>query len=699
MHDFNSNPATLGAQSGSNQWSIDDAGRVTWPTGAPLGQTIEPPKPPSRKWLWIRRGVAASFLLLIVIILWLAITAPLSKSLQPIAPPQLTLTADNGQPIARNGAIVDSPVEMKDLPPHVAQAFMAIEDRRFYSHWGVDPRGLARAFWSNVSGNGMTQGGSTITQQLAKFTFLTPERSLTRKAREMLIAFWLEARLSKDEIFQRYLSNAYFGDNVYGIRAASLHYFYRKPERLTLSQAAMLAGLVQAPSRLAPTKNPKLAEKRAKLVLRAMVAAGYLTQAEADAARTARVDVRSNENLPTGTYFADWAMPQARELTQESYSKLTIETTLDAQLQDAARRIIGRAPLGKAQVALVAMRKNGEVVAMVGGRSYKASPFNRVTQAQRQPGSTFKLFVYLAALRAGMTPDSMIEDTAIETGTYRPKNASERYRGTISLREAFARSSNVAAVRLFQILGSDDVISAARDLGIKSKLAKDDPSLALGTSGVTLLELTSAYAAVAANSRPVVPHAFKQEERGWLDWLFKPQRSLGGDNQEMLQDMLRAAVQNGTGRAAGLAIPTFGKTGTSQDNRDALFVGYAGDLVVGVWVGNDDNTSLKGINGGGLPARIWREFMGEAVKGARPAARPRPKPRPAPLPDPEGPIEPIDLPEIPEMPINIDGTDVRINAEKGVILSTELGGVPLDVTIGRNGVDVQQTERNRPGQR
>ncbi len=698
MHEYNPNPAAQGMQSNVNQWSIDDDGRVTWPTGAPLGQSIGPPKPPSRKWYWIRRGVAAFFLLLILIILWLAITAPLSKSLQPIAPPQLTLTADNGQPIARNGAIVDSPVEMKDLPPHVAQAFMAIEDRRFYSHWGVDPRGFARALWSNISGSGMTQGGSTITQQLAKFTFLTPERSLTRKAREMLIAFWLEARLSKDEIFQRYLSNAYFGDNVYGIRAASLHYFYRKPERLTLSQAAMLAGLVQAPSRLAPTKNPKLAEKRAKLVLKAMVAAGYLTQAEADAARTARVDVRSNENLPTGTYFADWAMPQARALTQESYSKLTIETTLDAQLQDAARRIIGRAPLGKAQVALVAMRKNGEVVAMVGGRSYKASPFNRVTQAQRQPGSTFKLFVYLAALRAGMTPDSMIEDTAIEIGTYRPKNAKESYRGIISLREAFARSSNVAAVRLFQTLGSADVISAARDLGIKSKLAKDDPSLALGTSGVTLLELTSAYAAVAANNRPVVPHAFKQEERGWLDWLFKPQRSLGGQH-EMMQDMLRAAVQNGTGRAAGLAIPTYGKTGTSQDNRDALFIGYAGDLIVGVWVGNDDNSSLKGINGGGLPARIWREFMGEAVKGARPAARPKPTPRPEPLPNPEGPIEPIDLPEIPEIPINIDGTDVRINAEKGVILSTELGGVPLDVTIGRDGVDVRQTERTRPGQR
>ncbi len=688
MHEYRSTPADH-----STQWSIDDAGQVTWPTGAPMGQSIPPPPPLSRKWLWIRRGAAASFLMLIVIILWLAITAPLSKSLQPIAPPQLTLTADNGQPIARNGAVVDSPVEMKNLPPHVAQAFMAIEDRRFYSHWGVDPRGLARALWSNIFGSSMTQGGSTITQQLAKFTFLTPERSLTRKAREMLIAFWLEARLSKDEIFQRYLSNAYFGDNVYGLRAASLHYFYRKPERLTLSQAAMLAGLVQAPSRLAPTKNPKLAEKRSRLVLKAMVAAGYLSEAQAAATKMARVDVRSNENLPTGTYFADWAMPQARELTQESYSKQTIQTTLDAGLQDAARRIIGRAPLGKAQIALVAMRKNGEVVAMVGGRSYKASPFNRVTQAQRQPGSTFKLFVYLAALRAGMTPDSMVDDAAIETGSYRPKNSNDRYRGSITLREAFARSSNVAAVRLFQILGSADVIGAARDLGIRSKLEKDDPSLALGTSGVTLLELTAAYAAVAADNRPVVPHAFKQAERGWLDWLFKPQRSLGGDNQEMMQDMLRAAVQNGTGRAAGLAIPAYGKTGTSQDSRDALFVGYAGDLVVGVWIGNDDNTPLKGMNGGGLPARIWREFMGEAVKGARPAARPKPKP--VPLPDPEGPIEPIDLPEIPEIPIGIEGTDVRINAEKGVILSTELGGVPLDVTISRDGVDVKPAERSR----
>jgi penicillin-binding protein 1A len=649
----------------------------------------QPALAPRTKWYWIRRGIAAFFLLLIVLLAWLAITAPLSKSLQPIAPPQITLLAANGQPIARNGAIVDRPVQVKQLPPHIIEAFMAIEDRRFYTHWGVDPRGLLRAAWSNATGNGMTQGGSTITQQLAKFTFLTPERSLTRKAREMLIAFWLEARLSKDEILERYLSNVYFGDNVYGLRAASMHYFYRQPEKLTLSQSAMLAGLVQAPSRLAPTKNPKLAAKRARMVLNAMAAAGYLTDAQANATATPSIDVRDNDSLPTGTYFADWAMPQARELAGESYTKQTIKTTLDARLQDVARRVVSGAAFGNAQVALVAMRPNGEVVAMLGGRSYKSSPFNRVSQAKRQPGSTFKLFVYLAALRAGMTPDTLIDDTPIEQGLYRPKNSSDHYRGKIPLKQAFAQSSNVAAVRLYQQLGDKAVIRAARDLGVESPLALSDPSLALGTSGMTLLELTSAYASVAANSWPIKPRAFhKEEEKGWFDWLFKPQRSFGDTTHDQLQSLLKGVVANGTGRAAGLRIPAYGKTGTSQDNRDALFIGYAGDLVVGIWIGNDDNTSLKGINGGGLPARLWRDFMMQAVKGAAPAARPKP----VKLPDPEGPIEPLDLPELPslpEFPVNIEGTDVRINKGRGVTVSTEIGGVPLDVSLGKDGFDVK----------
>jgi penicillin-binding protein 1A len=661
--------------------------------GAPYGVAPEfppPPQKPRTRWYWIRRGIAAFFLLIMVTLIWLTVTAPLSKSLAPIAPPQVTLLAANGQPIARNGAIVDRPVKISKLPPHLIHAFMAIEDRRFYSHWGIDPRGLARAAWSNAFGSGMTQGGSTITQQLAKFTFLTPERSLTRKAREMLISFWLEARLSKDEILERYLSNVYFGDNVYGLRAASMHYFYRQPEKLTLSQSAMLAGLVQAPSRLAPTKNPDLAAKRARMVLNAMAAAGYLTEAEAKSTRTPSIDVRDSDTLPTGTYFADWAMPQARALSEESYSKLTLKTTLDARLQEVARRVIGNAPLGNAQVALVAMRKNGEVVAMVGGRSYKASSFNRVSQAKRQPGSTFKLFVYLAALRSGMNPDSLIDDTPIEDGIYRPKNSSERYRGQITLAQAFAISSNVAAVRLYRQLGDKAIIRAARDLGIDSPLAQDDPSLPLGTSGVTLLELTSAYASVAAGSWPVEPRAFKNDEaeKGWFDWLFGSQHSFGGNTHAQMEQLLRGVVQNGTGRAARLRIPAYGKTGTSQDNRDALFIGYADDLVVGVWIGNDDNTPLKGINGGGLPARIWANFMTQAVKGAGYV----PPPKPVKKVDPEGPIDPLDLPEIPDLPINIEGTDVRINRENGVTVSTEVGGIPLDVTLGKNGLDVKQRE-------
>ncbi len=636
------------------------------------------------RWWWFSRVSAGMVLLFILIVLWLAVTAPLSKSLEPIAPPRITLLASDGTPIARNGAIVDRPVKIADLPPHVVQSFLAIEDRRFYSHWGIDPRGLARALWSNAFGSGITQGGSTITQQLAKFTFLTPERSLTRKGREMLISFWLEGWLTKDEILERYLSNVYFGDNVYGIRAASLHYFYRQPERLTLSQATMLAGLVQAPSRLAPTKNPERAAKRAKLVLRAMVATGFITQAKANATPIPRLDVRVRDSIPTGTYFADWAIPQARALTESGYADVKITTTLDARLQNIARKVVARAALGDAQVAMVAMRPGGEVVAMVGGRSYKDSPFNRATQAKRQPGSTFKLFVYLAALRTGMNPDSMIADTPINEGLYRPKNSGGNYRGNITLRQAFARSSNVASVRLYNQVGGKSVARAATDLGISSPLTLD-PSLALGSSGVTLLELTSAYAGVAANEWPVAPHAFKQEEQGWIEWLFSGPRSFSSRTHKMLLDLLGSTVKDGTGRAARLSIPAYGKTGTSQDNRDALFIGFAGDLVVGVWIGNDDNTPLRGVNGGGLPARIWADFMAQAVKGAgRKAA-----PKPVNMPDPEGPIEPLDLPELPDIPINIDGTDVRIDEKDGVTVNTDVGGVPLEVKFGREGIDVQ----------
>ncbi|AXK42129.1 transglycosylase domain-containing protein [Erythrobacter aureus] len=633
-----------------------------------------------RKRWWAGRILAGLIGLFIALVAWLAITAPLSKSLEPIAAPQITLLAADGTPIARNGAITDEPVEVAKLPPHVVEAFLATEDRRFYSHWGVDPRGIARAAWTG------TGGGSTITQQLAKFTFLTPERTLTRKAREALIAFWLESWLTKDEILSRYLSNAYFGDNVYGLRAASLHYFYRKPENLRPNQAAMLAGLLQAPSAYAPTKHYDRAEKRMRIVIQSMVDAGYITEAEARAMKPPALDVRTRNDLPTGTYFADWALPEAREFTEQGYARQTLTTTLDSRLQNIARQVTQRAPLGEAQVALVAMRRNGEVVAMIGGKDYAKSPFNRATQAKRQPGSTFKLFVYLAALRAGWSPEDRIANTEITEGSYRPKNARERYSENLTLEEAFAQSSNVAAVRLLGEVGSEKVIATARDLGVTSPLAQGDPSLALGTSTMSLLELTAAYAAVAANEYPVEPHAFARPERGFFENLWDGPSSLSSSTHSEMERMLRSAINDGTGRAAMLRGPNYGKTGTTQDNRDALFVGYAGDLVVGVWIGNDDNSPLAGgISGGGLPARIWRDFMNRAMNVKAAPSQPAPREQD----DPGGPIEPLDVPEIDDIPIGDGNSRLRIR-EGEAIFSTEIDGIPVDITFGEGGVAIDE---------
>ena len=654
-----------------------------WPGSLPVEPPPVEPKKHTRGW-WISRGIAAFLGLFVLLVAWLFVTAPLSKSLQPIAPPEITLLAADGTPIARNGAIVDKPVDVKHLPAYVPEAFIAIEDRRFYHHWGIDPRGIARAAWSTLTGR-RTEGGSTITQQLAKFTFLTPEQSLGRKAREMLIAFWLEAWLTKDQILDRYLSNAYFGDNCYGLRAASMHYFYRQPEKLRPEQAAMLAGLMQAPSRYSPTHNPGLAAERMRTVLQAMVDAGYLTQAKAHAMRAPRVDVRDGgDDLPTGTYFADWALPQARKLSDVGYSRQTIVTTLDARLQAAARRAIASAPLGKAQVALVAMRPDGEVVAMVGGKDYEKSPFNRATQAQRQPGSTFKLFVYLTAFENGMSPNDRVDNRPFTVGSYRPSNAGGAYSDSITLEDAFARSSNVAAVRLFNQVGSDAVIRTARDLGVTSPLAHGDPSLALGTSTMNLLELTAAYAGVAGNEFPVEPHAFKPDEPGWFDWLWSRKHQLSPRVHDGIEELLRAVVVRGTGRTANLGIANFGKTGTSQDNRDALFVGYAGGLVVGVWIGNDDNSPLGGNHGGGTPARIWRDFMRQAL-GARVAPTPA---RPTPSPNPSGPVEPLDVPDLSAIPLGDDG---QLSIDRGgATISTSIDGKPVNVRLDPKdiGVDV-----------
>lgn len=583
------------------------------PPPPPAEAPEEQPKP-KRRWRRAKIALYAFLALFFVTLAWLVVTAPLSRALEPLPDPAMLFLSEEGTPIARRGWIKEAPVDAAKLDPLTTAAFVSIEDRRFYRHWGVDPRGIGRAMVANIRAGGVREGGSTITQQLAKTSFLSSDRSLKRKAQEVIIAFWLEGWLTKDEILSRYLSSVYFGDGVYGLRAAAEHYFGRRPEKLTLAQSAMLAGLVQAPSRLAPTKHLKDAQARSRVVMETMAQTGAISEREALDTKPAR-PVRQGPKLPSGTYFADWVAPQAQDAFASEFGLVRVSTTLDADLQRIAVRAVTRAGIGDAQAALVAMRPDGRVVAMVGGKSYKETPFNRATQALRQPGSAFKLFVYLAAMRAGWTPDSMIEDEPITIAGWTPSNSDGVYRGEITLREAFARSSNAATVRLSEKVGRANVIRAARDLGISSKLP-DKPSLALGTGGVRLIELTAAYAAVYSGRFPVEPRGLDkaEEESGGFASFFGSAGELSDrrDREPML-DMLWAAANTGTGKRAALHVPTFGKTGTTQDNRDALFIGFAGNLVVGVWVGRDDDSSLGKISGGTTPAKIWRNFMTSAI--------------------------------------------------------------------------------------
>ncbi|MBO9580202.1 MAG: PBP1A family penicillin-binding protein [Sphingobium sp.] len=651
------------------------------------GQGTPLPEAPVRqrggRWRWIKRGFLAGLLLFLLLVIYLTITAPLSKSLQPPAPPSITLLSEEGTPIARRGATIGDPVEVESLPPHVVDAFLAIEDRRFYSHWGVDPRGIARALWSNYSAGGVRQGGSTITQQLAKNAFLDSDRTMARKFREVLIAFWLEAWLTKDEILSRYLSNVYFGDNVYGLRAASEHYFGRQPGQLTVGQAAMLAGLVKAPSRLAPTRNLSGARERQRVVVGAMVDAGMLSEAEAARVRPASIIPQKADPLPNGTYFADWVLPQARDRAGEIGSEQTVRTTLEMRLQRIAERVarssVGGPGMQKAQVAIVAMHPDGRVVAMVGGRNYKDSPFNRATQARRQAGSTFKLFVYLAAMRSGLTPDDMIEDSPVKVGDWEPKNNDGRYLGKITLRRAFQKSSNVAAVRLIHRVGPPAVIRAAHELGISGPIP-EEASIALGTSTVSLLELTSAYAAMARGEAPVRPIGLAEpEQRGWFAALRREQHALGVRELADMRDLLQSAVRSGTGYEARLPIAAYGKTGTTQDSRDVWFVGYAKDLVVGVWVGNDDNTPNYGLTSH-LPSRIWRDFMTEALGVA--------------LPEPAEEDGGNDLSNMMEQLSNgIQNLDVELSGDKGAELRGPNG---TSLRIDRNGIELNGPNRGAP---
>ena len=560
------------------------------------------------KWTGIAFG-----LMLLAAIGWATWVAPPWGPMQPPQKPTFTFLAADGTPIARRGGR-DAAVDAATLPLQVRGAFIAIEDRRFRNHGGVDPRGLLRATWRNFRAGGVVEGGSTITQQLAKTAFLTSDRKLGRKLQELVLAVWLDAWLSKDEILSRYLSTIYFGDGTYGLREAARHYFQKAPEKLSVAEAAMLAGMVKAPSRLNPTVNLELAQARSRLVLRAMAQEAMIAPGSVQNIRLAVPDVAPDE-LPGGTYFVDWVAPQAEEAAAAVTGQINVSTTLDMRLQKAAIKALTSIlstygdGVHATQAALVAMRPDGRVVAMIGGRSYKASPFNRATQANRQPGSAFKLAVYLTALEKGFTPDTPVDNGPLTVDEWTPRNYGERYGGPITMRSAFAQSSNVAAVRIAEQVGRKAVIDTARKLGITAPITPG-PSAALGSSGVSLLELTAAYAAIANGHYPIKP-------RGLPDFGDPVSSGVYGDRldektREAMLDLLWTATNQGTGRAAALAIPTFGKTGTTQNYRDALFIGFAGGLVTGVWVGNDDDTPMKGVTGGTLPASIWKSFMASA---------------------------------------------------------------------------------------
>ncbi len=585
-----------------------------------------------------RVPLAAAILVALVILplIYLAyciLTLPGEASVEPTAS-ALVVQAEGGQVFATRGIFKGEKLSPEQLPRNLRDAIVAIEDRHFFAHGGLYLPSLFRAAFRNAMAGGTREGGSTISQQLARMIYLSPERTLKRKVQEAILTLRLEHQLSKEEILTRYLNTAYFGARVYGADAAAKRYFGKPAQELTLAEAAMLAGLVRAPSALAPTRNLEGAHQRAALVLDAMVETGAITAAQAEAAREHPATLRLPPDNPPGTnYFVDTLAPEAKRLVGDASVDLTLRTTLDLNLQSIAEGVIARRLKAEgrskkvSQAALLAMAPEGAILAMVGGRDYNESQFNRATQAKRQPGSLFKLFDYLAAFDNGFTPRSVMIDRPVQIGNWEPENYGGRFHGEVTLRSAFAQSLNSVAVQLADRVGIQKVIETAHRLGVQSELPAV-PSVALGAGGVTLIEMTRAFAAIAANAESVEPYTIDSIARGDQVVFGRQQTVLTPARNQAARagiiDLLASVVREGTGRAARLPIPTAGKTGTSQDNRDAWFVGLAPGLVVGVWVGNDDNSPTRNVVGGDMPARIWSEFVKEAVPARAKSAHARP---------------------------------------------------------------------------
>jgi len=539
--------------------------------------------------------------------------------------PTVTVLSANGEVLARTGDVYGQLVRLDQLPPSLTAAVLATEDRRFYSHFGIDIIGLARAMMANIRARRIVQGGSTITQQVAKNLFLTPERTIKRKFQELLLAFWLEKKFSKDQILSIYLNRVYLGSGTYGVDAAARKYFNRRATMISTYQAAMLAGLLKAPSRYNPIASPTRARKRTSQVLKNMVSGGFLNSQGALKAYEEGTSELVTKQYRGGRYFIDWVLEQVSSYVNPGDRDLVVRTTLDLDLQRLAEGKIKRFLIQKGikdsigQAAMVIMTPSGAVRAMIGGRSYKNSQFNRATQAGRQPGSAFKPFVYLAGLESGLYPNTILKDEPISIGAWRPANFNRKFEGPVSLASALARSINTVAVKVGEKAGRGKVISTSRRLGLPGNFKKH-PSLSLGVGEVRLLDITSAYATFANGGGSVWAHGIREIRDTDNQLLYQrnssgPRRVIDKVHVAAINSMLSMAISNGTGRAANIGRPQAGKTGTSQNFRDAWFIGYTSDLVGGIWMGNDDSVSMKKITGGGPPAKLWKTIMTVAHNG------------------------------------------------------------------------------------
>ncbi len=541
----------------------------------------------------------------------------------PQREPGVMILASDGSEIAEQGTFFGDAVALPELPDYVPNAVIAIEDRRFYSHFGVDPWGITRAMYNNMKRGQMREGGSTLTQQLAKNLFLSHERTFTRKAQELVFAIWLETKFSKDEILQLYLNRVYFGGGANGIDKASRTFYGKSAYELSLMEAATLAGVLKAPTTYNPARNPEDATARAKLVLNNMVDEGFITREEAQDAIDNPIKAASSDFTPATQYAVDWITAQMPLLIKKQSQSLIIETTLDPNIQAQAENVLRKRladnakKLNVSQGAVVTMDGTGAIRALVGGRSYKRSQFNRATEAKRQPGSAFKAFVYLAALENGYRPNSVEVDEPVQIGNWSPENYKRKYLGPVALEQAYALSLNTIAVKLTSAITPSSVTQVAKRLGIVSKLGQD-ASIALGTSEVSLLEMTTAFTPFANGGQAVEPFIVQRilgrdgtvlyERKG--DGLG---RVIGDRELGDMNAMMRQVVQVGTGTKARFDGQDIGgKTGTSQDYRDAWFVGYTPYLITGVWMGNDDNTPTKRVTGGSLPALVWHDIMLQA---------------------------------------------------------------------------------------